>query len=96
MNRLSEYADLEKEYIHELQRGFQREHIRWKFPNGYGASVAMNTITNFIPELAVLKFDDKGGFELVYDTPITSDVIPRVDVGDAQAILVKIKNLQRS
>ena len=77
-----------------MRREFNREGIQWKFPNGYGASVAENEITHFVPELAVLKFNEYGDSELVYDTPITSDVIPGVGVGDTQSLLVKIKNLK--
>jgi len=94
MNRLCEFVDLQNEHIHEIQRGFHGEHIRWKFPNGYGASVSVNQITHFVPELAVLKYDEENNVKLVYDTPITSDVIPGVDVGDTQSLLVKIMNLK--
>jgi hypothetical protein len=93
MERLGKYTEIEKDYICELRRDINREGIRWKFPNGYGASVAVNEITHFVPELAVIKFNEIGDSELVYDTPITGDVINNVGVGDTQSLLMKIKNL---
>jgi hypothetical protein len=94
MERLGKFAELEAEFISALVRGFDRESITWKFPNSYGASVACNQLTHFVPELAVLKYDDKGCSKLVYDTPITSDVIPHVEMNQVQAILEEIKKLE--
>jgi hypothetical protein len=96
MKRLDKFTELEKEHIHELKRDFDREGIQWKFPNGYGASVASNEMTSHGPELAVLKFNELDEVELVYDTPITSDVIPGVNIGDTRAILSRIKGFQNS
>ena len=44
-------------------------------------------------ELAVIKFDKKGNWELTYDTPITNDVIGHLKKNDVEKILQKIKNL---
>tara|TARA_B100000131_G_scaffold119111_1_gene116097 strand:+ start:1442 stop:1780 length:339 start_codon:yes stop_codon:yes gene_type:complete len=93
MERLGKFAEIEKEHIHGLRREHDAEAVQWKFPNGYGASIASNQITHYTPELAVLKFDEMGESSLVYDTPITSDVIPRVNVGDAKVLLGRIKSL---
>ena len=75
-------------------REHDREGVTWRFPNGYGASVAVNGITNFVPELAVLKYDEIGESKLCYETHITPDVIPNVSVDDVKTALKEIKNLQ--
>ena len=94
LKRLNKFTEIEKEHIHKLKRDFDCEGIQWRFPNGYGASVASNEMTNLTPELAVLKFNELDEFELVYDTPITNDVIPGVNVGDTRTILSRIKAFQ--
>ena len=94
MERLGKFAEIEKEHIQDLRREFDAEAVTWKFPNGYGASIASNQITQFTPELAVLKYDEMGESSLVYDTPITNDVVPGINVGDAKVLLGRIKNLK--
>ena len=93
MQRLGEYTEIEKEHISGLRREPYAEAVQWKFPNGYGASVALNQITHFEPELAVLKFDEIGESTLVYDTPITSDVIRPVNKLEVKELLGRIKKL---
>jgi hypothetical protein len=69
------------------------EHIVYRFPNGYGASVipVMDYLTDGIVEglheVAILKGD-----EIVYDTPLTDDVI-RVETESLPALLESIAGL---
>jgi len=48
--------------------------------------------------LAVVKWHEEGewGYTLVYNTEITSDVIPHVSVGDVRRLLERIKTLTES
>ena len=67
------------------------------FPNGYGASIVTGgsysfTDTRHPYEVAV--FDADSG-ELVYDTPITNDVLPRQTKGDVSRLLAEIEALPR-
>lgn len=70
---------------------------KFKFDNNYGASV----IKHFgsygheadLWELAVLKFDESGDWNLRYDTPITDDVIGSLTDSEVRDILQKIKEL---
>ena len=53
--------------------GVQRMY-RW---GDYGLSVVNGPVLHAYPfawEIAVLKYDEKGRFDLVYDTPLTGDV----------------------
>ena len=89
---------------HQTGSGTQR---LYKFDNGYGASVVRFVIgTNPITgetygsytdgddewELAVINFTDEG-FRLVYDTPITDDVLGHLTEDDVEKTLVAIKAL---
>jgi hypothetical protein len=78
----------------------------FRFENGYGASVIKYNISDFnmkfvntLPnhmrgfELAVIKFDEEDSFDLVYDTPITNDVITNLENEEVLDILEKIKGL---
>jgi hypothetical protein len=82
----------------ELMGGTQ--HI-YQFPNNYGASVVKHSgsygYEEGLWELTILKFDkpdDTLGFRLVYDTPITDDVIGNLTEADIQGYLEKIKLLE--
>jgi hypothetical protein len=61
-------------YIGQLMGGMQ---ARWHFPNGYGASV-VNTPMSYGTELAVLHGSAED-WDLIYDTPVTADVIGWID-----------------
>lgn len=73
--------------------GFQ---VRWKFDNGYGASVIRNTMSygyeSGLYELAVLKVlgDD---MYIAYDTPITDDVLGRLTAERVAELLDEIAAL---
>ncbi len=64
-----------------------------KFDNGYGASIVSHSGSYGgnagLFEIAVL---DKSG-DIVYDTPVTSDVEGYLDFADVAEIVNKIKNL---
>lgn len=73
----------------------------YRFRNGYGASVIKGTYTYGGPqgcwELAVLSWpeatDSADGWELTYDTPITSDVVGWLSEDDVQELLHRVKAL---
>lgn len=82
------------------------EQITYRFANGYGASVVRSCRMPYglgatygaqsgLWELAVVKFtgplDDD--WHLVYDTPITDDVIGRLTEDDVEELLSRIKAL---
>ena len=68
----------------------------YRFENNYGASVVKNSFsyggTQGKWELAVIKFDGED-FELVYDTPITSDVIGYLSWDNVEEYLDQIAAL---
>ncbi len=68
----------------------------YKFPNGYGASVVQSPFSyggsEGLWELAVIDFDG-GDWVLTYSTPITDDVIGRIDQLEVNEILERIKAL---
>ena len=63
------------------------------FPNGYGASVVRNEYSyggdQGLYEVAVINSNG----ELVYDTPITSDVIGWCSSDDVEKLLIAIQSL---
>ena len=65
----------------------------YKFPNGLGASVVSHQYSyggkNGLWEVAVL--GENG--EIIYDTPITSDVIGNLEWDEVEEILKKISSL---
>lgn len=67
----------------------------YKFGNGYGASVVCSDMTyggkNGFFEVAVL---DTAG-EIVYDTPVTGDVIGWLDFDGVAKVLQEIQNLPK-
>ena len=66
---------------------------KWKFPNGFGASVIRHQYSyggpSYLWELAILGKDDS----LCYDTEITDDVIGHLTEDEVDEILRKIENL---
>jgi hypothetical protein len=66
---------------------------KWRFDNGYGASV-INHRGSYGVELAVLRFHEDGGWDLDYDTPVTDDVIGHISgPGELRDLLRSISDL---
>jgi len=66
-----------------------------RLSNGYGASI-VNHVGSYGTELAVITFDREGisTFNLVYDTPVTNDVIGHIeDFDELNGYLIQIANL---
>lgn len=72
----------------------------YRFTNGYGASLVQRPgsygYDQGLFELAVLKFDDSGNYNLDYDTPITNDVILWLDNDQIDKILGAISRLDKN
>lgn len=68
----------------------------YKFGNGYGASVVCNTMSyggnQGLFEVAVL---DLAG-DIVYDTPVTNDVVGFLDFAGVADVLQQIQNLPKN
>ncbi|EJE1078073.1 hypothetical protein M4H08_001910 [Listeria monocytogenes] len=63
----------------------------YKFPNNYGASVVSGPYTYGI-ELAVILFDNED-WHIVYDTPITNDVLGYLNEASLKRALKDIYDL---
>lgn len=78
---------------------FDYGHPVYRFPNGYGASVVCHPgsygFEQGLMELAVLKFD-RNEYDLVYDTPITDDVMGFLDESQVDTILEAIFRLDEN
>jgi hypothetical protein len=76
----------------KIDRGVRGTQWRADFPNGYGVSIIQGPHTYGAPEgkfeLPVLKDG-----ELNYDTPITDDVIGRLDWPEVEELIERIKAL---
>lgn len=70
-------------------------HKIYRFGNNYGASVVCNDMSyggsDGLFEVAVL--DMRG--DIVYDTPVTSDVVGFLDFAGVADLLVQIQNLPK-
>jgi high-affinity K+ transport system ATPase subunit B len=64
----------------------------YRFANGYGASVVNNDVI-LGTEMAVIKWEGDDDFTLVYDTPLTDDVINYLTEDETQQFLERISNL---
>lgn len=88
------------EKTHPIGSGTQKI---YRFDNGLGAFVVQFTIAPGVGsygaedgrwELAVLRFTGDGDdYELTYDTPITDDVLGRLDEDEVQETLARIRDL---
>jgi len=104
MKYLKNHRELYKEYIiiqrraddnlygEEYNARKYREHLVWRFPNDWGASLSCSSMTSYTPELAVLRYKNEEPV-LSYSTSITSDVIPGVTVPDLALLLARIQGL---
>ena len=91
------FKDLEFR-AHELSRFAEKgaKHARIFFPNGYGVSVLFggdfysNRIDTY--ELAIIRKcgDD---YSIVYDTPITNDVLAHLTEDEVTEAMIKVQNL---
>lgn len=67
----------------------------YRFPNGYGASLITNWMAHGGREMAVIRFDSESieSYSLVYDTPVTSDVLGYLSPEDVDPLLDQIAAL---
>jgi hypothetical protein len=69
----------------------------YRYDNGYGASVVQHQFSygwrEGLWELAVIKFDGAGDWELCYSTPITSDVVGWLTDSEVDSLLGQIEAL---
>lgn len=64
----------------------------YQLPNGYGLSAVNVPALHSYPfawEIAVIKFNDQNGFDLVYDTPLTDDVLVFATAGETNEFIAK-------
>jgi len=82
------------DYLAGMSAGYDKKVF---FANGYGASVVSNDFTyggrDGLYELAVIKGTNVDDFELVYDTPITNDVLGWLTWEEVEALLKEIEAL---
>lgn len=67
----------------------------WRFPNGYGASVIKGE-GSYGVELAVIRWQDQGDgweFDVVWDSPVTDDVLGHLTLPALVAALRAIRDL---
>ncbi|EKZ4888741.1 hypothetical protein QNS99_002391 [Listeria monocytogenes] len=84
-----------KEYtINNKNINFFNQQILYKFPNNYGASVVSGPYAYGL-ELAVIFFSNNNDddWSLVYDTPVTNDVLGHLDKESLKQALEDIYNL---
>lgn len=85
-----------KEYI-EFSRYIGHMQTVYKFPNGYGASVIeIYYFEEDYIEVAVVKFDENGNWDIDYSTPITNDVIGGLNEESRDSVLQQIFDLEKS
>lgn len=88
------YSKQFKKYIKE-QNDLGYPRTIYKFPNGYGASVIKFNYVYIGIEIAVLKFDKNGNWDINYSTPITNDVIRGLNEKIRDSVLQQIFNLEK-
>lgn len=88
------YSKHFKKYIKE-QKDLGYPQTIYKFPNGYGASVIKFNYVYFGIEIAVLRFDKNGKWDIDYSTPITNDVIGGLNEESRDSVLQQIFDLEK-
>lgn len=88
------YSKQFKKYIKE-QNDLGYPQTIYKFPNGYGASVIKFNYVYFGIEIAVLRFDENGNWNIDYSTPITNDVIGGLNEKIRDEVLQRIFDLEK-
>jgi len=88
------HSDRFKDYI-EVQRYIGHPQTIYKFPNGYGASIIKPNYIYFGIEIAVLRFDEDGNWDIDYSTPITNDVIGVLNEETRDDVLQQIFDLEK-
>ena len=84
---MDRYAEWECPAVRSEQR-------RFRFPNGYGASVVWHEYSYGGLEMGVLRFDHEGDSgHLTYETPITNDVLGYLDPDSLAEHLAAVKAL---
>ena len=89
------YSKQFKKYIKE-QNDLGYPQTIYKFSNGYGASVIKFNYVYIGIEIAVLKFDKNGNWNIDYSTPITNDVISGLNEKIRDEVLQRIFDLEKS
>ena len=96
---LANYSEIHKEHIVLAVEDTRGERIKWKFPNGYGASVVATSSTQWRPNLMVLcysgELDIIGSIER--DNSITGTAcgsIDQISVSELIIVLAKIQGLK--
>lgn len=89
------YSDKFKDYI-ETKFDIVYPQTIYKFPNGYGASIIKIEYIYFCIEIAVLKFDENGNWDIDYSTPITNDVIGGLNEEERDNVLQQIFDLEKT
>lgn len=89
------YSNKFKDYIVE-QNDLGYPRTIYKFPNGYGASIIKIEYIYFGIEIAVLKFDENGNWDIDYSTPITNDVIGGLSEEERDNVLQQIFDLEKT
>lgn len=87
------YSEQFKDYIVK-QNDLGYPQTIYKFPNGYGASIIKIEYIYFGIEIAVLKFDENGNWDIDYSTPITNDVIGGLNEESRDSVLQQIFELE--
>lgn len=87
------YSEQFKKYIKE-QNDLGYPQTIYKFPNGYGASVIKFNYVYFGIEIAILRFNKNGKWDIDYSTPITNDVIGGLDEESRDSVLQQIFELK--
>ena len=87
------YSNKFKDYI-EVQNNLGYPQTIYKFSNGYGASVIKFNYVYFGIEIAVLRFDENGNWDIDYSTPITNDVIGGLNEESRDSVLQQIFELK--